>query len=360
MVLTDKSMKQIGSPVTSNKHQSGVNQEESAMLELFSNNPESLIGKILHLRKNIINNQEPDEAIWQELLSEWPDKRLLFKLKDNHFDLRRTFEEIQVEENKPLFNSLNTETFNLQDYIEHIGFIWQFEDANDPKNSIQLEPLDEKKALDLSDLKHITFVYELWDKPEQVPTPEIYNDNSSASISPEVIISQVPNEPNYKIPEDDFVSWLKMLDSKVKGSIILDHAAESQNTEPSEQLANEAEMETVLDKATKKKIDAERKSKTAKKLIKKSKKALNKKKNKKEKSSSGEKKSKKTDKQELKEYIFSSLEESDDLATETYAALLAKQGHKEKAIKMYEKLILLNPEKSSFFADKILQLKNKE
>jgi hypothetical protein len=40
------------------------------------------------------------------------------------------------------------------------------------------------------------------------------------------------------------------------------------------------------------------------------------------------------------------------------AQLYIKQGHKGKAIKIYEKLILINPEKSTYFAARISELKN--
>ena len=54
-----------------------------------------------------------------------------------------------------------------------------------------------------------------------------------------------------------------------------------------------------------------------------------------------------------------SLEEKEDRATETLAELLSRQGHYQRAIAMYEKLCLIFPEKSSFFALKIEKLKHK-
>jgi hypothetical protein len=69
------------------------------------------------------------------------------------------------------------------------------------------------------------------------------------------------------------------------------------------------------------------------------------------------KKKKKKSKAEL--IAAESVKLSKDVATETLAQLLEKQEHYTKAIKMYERLRLENPEKSDYFASKIktLQLK---
>ena len=47
------------------------------------------------------------------------------------------------------------------------------------------------------------------------------------------------------------------------------------------------------------------------------------------------------------------------ILTESMAEVLLKQGKKQKAIEMFEKLSLMNPSKSSYFAAKIESLKNK-
>ncbi|MBP7273093.1 MAG: tetratricopeptide repeat-containing protein [Saprospiraceae bacterium] len=60
-----------------------------------------------------------------------------------------------------------------------------------------------------------------------------------------------------------------------------------------------------------------------------------------------------------KQLAKQSLQEDGDIATETLAQLLEKQGRWDKAIRMYEKLLLLFPEKSSFFATKIEVLSKK-
>ncbi len=61
--------------------------------------------------------------------------------------------------------------------------------------------------------------------------------------------------------------------------------------------------------------------------------------------------------QEAAQMAQQSVTESQGIASETLAAILAKQGQIEKAIKMYERLILIFPEKSAYFAAQIAKLK---
>ena len=60
-----------------------------------------------------------------------------------------------------------------------------------------------------------------------------------------------------------------------------------------------------------------------------------------------------------REVAAKSVSEDSSIATETLAGILARQGHFDKAIKMYEKLSLQFPEKSDTFAAKIKELKRK-
>ncbi len=54
-----------------------------------------------------------------------------------------------------------------------------------------------------------------------------------------------------------------------------------------------------------------------------------------------------------------SIAKTDDLVSEPLAKVLALQGKKDKAIEMYEKLKLLNPGKSNYFAEQIKNLQSK-
>ena len=51
-----------------------------------------------------------------------------------------------------------------------------------------------------------------------------------------------------------------------------------------------------------------------------------------------------------------SLDENDDFITETLAKIYKEQGHYDKAINAFEKLILKFPEKSTLFASQISEI----
>jgi TolA-binding protein len=51
------------------------------------------------------------------------------------------------------------------------------------------------------------------------------------------------------------------------------------------------------------------------------------------------------------------MQDAQEVATETLADIYATQGHKDKAIEIYEQLILKYPEKHIYFAAQIERLK---
>jgi hypothetical protein len=57
------------------------------------------------------------------------------------------------------------------------------------------------------------------------------------------------------------------------------------------------------------------------------------------------------------EMAAQSVSEKTEVVSETLALILARQGHREKALRMYEQLILKVPEKSAYFAAQIQKLK---
>ena len=73
----------------------------------------------------------------------------------------------------------------------------------------------------------------------------------------------------------------------------------------------------------------------------------------------GNEKEEKTVADEAKELAAKSVVENFDIGTETLAAILEEQGHYQKAIAIYERLMLKYPEKKAFFAAKIEELKSK-
>ncbi|MEQ9301948.1 MAG: hypothetical protein RIF33_25435 [Cyclobacteriaceae bacterium] len=60
---------------------------------------------------------------------------------------------------------------------------------------------------------------------------------------------------------------------------------------------------------------------------------------------------------EIADLSIASAEMKDDFATENLAVILVRQGKREKAIEIYEKLILKIPKKKSYFAARIAELK---
>ena len=127
-----------------------------------------------------------------------------------------------------------------------------------------------------------------------------------------------------------------------------------------EEIEDEMELTNAIDEAVEEEVELMfiKKKKSKKKKKKKKKKLMSKIKMKKK--AKKEKKVKKETKKKKAKVVTEankSVQQSDDIVSETLAKLLAKQGSNKKAIQMYKRLSLIFPKKSSFFAKKIAKLK---
>lgn len=64
------------------------------------------------------------------------------------------------------------------------------------------------------------------------------------------------------------------------------------------------------------------------------------------------------DKKEIDKIIKESVSDDFKMVTETMAKIYLKQGNKSKALKIYRQLMLNNPKKSVYFADRIKEIEN--
>jgi len=161
--------------------------------------------------------------------------------------------------------------------------------------------------------------------------PEPVFDTSSVApifikdIPLEIELSSNDSEELQPTPKQSFSSWLKQLKS------------------PTNTVKEAKEIIVEKPKKESKKESKKERKKEAKNTSKKS-------------SKKKEKKSKKEKKGKAKEIAKKSITERGDIISETLAELLATQGYKEKAIKMYGKLSHYYPEKSKLFKAKINEL----
>ena len=142
-------------------------------------------------------------------------------------------------------------------------------------------------------------------------------------------------------PKASFGSWLKQFQ-------VNEEKGEPHETKPS----GSKKEKSGQKKSKKKKKESDKKEKT---ILKKESKLFKKEKKK------GKTPKPSTDKipEKAKKVAKKSLEQNAEIVSETLANLLVKQKNYKQAIDMYERLSLIFPEKSSFFAEQIKKLKNK-
>ena len=161
---------------------------------------------------------------------------------------------------------------------------------------------------------------------EKLPNPKA-NFRSWIDAHPQ--INEEEEEEDINIPEFDRIELYPAKPSKKEKT------ADSLKEEKKKIKAKKSKVKDKSGKKKKKKKEPETKAKNA--------------------TNTGENSKKKS---KVKHFARESIKNKPSLISETLAVLLAKQGHLEKSIAMYEKLRLLIPEKSHFFASQIEKLKN--
>ncbi len=344
------------------------------LIELY---PAISMLKVLKLKSVYETTGIIDQNLWDQLLIEWPDKKSLLKLKSVGFDHNKIMETIVPDPVSTLEPLTEIENFHLTDtdendhQIEHLGFIYELPTQSISQDNIQNEineseptinnsyVVDPDPVVDIFEyLPHLGFLYE-YESGLHESTVEIPPISTDIPLVEDVDLKEETSVPDKEIPTNNsideqavqleeadnplsaYVKWLKALNQKQHFNI--------SDYEQKKKMKKKSKPE----KAEKDKDDRKDRTKTAKKLLKNSKKVR------KELAKKQEKSQKKTKKKnELSTIIDGSLKKSPTVITETYADLLAKQGYIEQSKEMYEKLSLLNPEKSTYFAAKILKLKN--
>lgn len=213
--------------------------------------------------------------------------------------------------------------------LPHLGFLWQLPDT--APQTVTARPTD--ASADPGDSAPVIEQNTPADLP-QPPASRIFS-----SMEQDKYIPQVPGEdtdPDTGYHPSSFIRWLRSRPVKQDDQPIVEPRPARLHQASPPQLIRPEETDTA----------EERKAVKGRKKDKKDKKK--------------KKKDKKQHKKEaLEAFIYKSLDEPEGLVSETFAALLAEQGHHDKAIQMYERLGLRYPEKSSFFASVIEDLKKR-
>ncbi len=192
----------------------------------------------------------------------------------------------------------------------------------------------------------------LMQKSNQLEEEETIDENLGYLGSNEETITEESVKPiaaSAPVPKTSFKSYLDQFQPPT--GVIEDLEKEDEITNVIEETLEEEKEEIGLMFIKKKKSKKKKKQLMSK--IKMKKKAKEEKKMKKDKK--GNKKKKK--KAKVIAEANKSVQQSDDILSETLAELLGKQGSRKKAIQMYKRLSLIFPKKSSFFAKKIAKLK---
>jgi hypothetical protein len=364
--------------------------ENLSDLQLLSQEyPASIFPWMLIAGKNVQSGQEIPEDVWQRLLLMSPDKHAMFIWRKNGCTFEKELSIVNtepsqenaieiIEQPKDSVNiSLESvHELSLKDRVEKeqdtdsfipeiIGFSWDdFPDIISylPKiqENIQPQTKENEKVSEIpipSDLSFdlAGFVDHIGFEAEDISDVDL--TGMISEITPTLATNhfkKMPTDTDNMIKETEIrevggVNYEKNTVSKPdKETSFTDWLKQVSQKATTAQEWNASEDAGKHKKSSKKKFKAKKKGhvKEQKDI-------------RKDRSASLEKaKKKKKKKSQLKEIIENSIQFEGGLVSETFAGLLAQQGHNERAIEMYEKLILIKPEKSSYFASRIKELKN--
>ncbi len=323
--------------------------EENLQLAASFSNNRNLLFKQIHKHKSIVHDsdtlnlkveeEEPEEQLKIEnesaFLEPVAETENIESIEKEHLNIEQTEPLAEIQEEKeeeenietaieisddaPAYFDENDTDAEIEDITEEMEFEYDFgniqtnahDSTEDYKKVIYIEELIELDNLN----QHKKATETKKEIPDKIEADKAKKDIPFREASPKekTLPKKVKKKPP-PTPKSSFGSWVK------------------QFQEPE-------------------KPDKSGKSKEGKKV---------KKKHKKKDSVSKKQKTKKHEKKGKKSSALAeqSLKQNKEIATETLASLLALQGSFEEAIEMYERLSLIFPKKSSYFADQIKKLKN--
>lgn len=271
----------------------------------ISINQDYLIDSMLEevLPDEEIENELPEDGLGETVSDIVPTEPINPSLEDE--EIKALFDEAEKEilDSPKIFPSIESENV---------------EEINPPSTSTPqdwaIEALDEVDAsleADAANRVTLDFLF-----AKETPTLDADSNVEFVDVSETETIGLEEETPQETIPvldKQSFNNWLK-------------HIHKEKETQPIEEASSLDELPSIVEPKLEKPTSKKKKK--------------NKKKKKKKETSLAKK----------------SVIEREEVISQTLADLLAAQGYSEKAIKMYERLSLIFPEKSAFFAQKIKEL----
>jgi hypothetical protein len=397
-----KASEQLAKWISDENDLYGTSQDE--ILTLVFQYPAVASYKLMLAKWQFLRYGAVEEGLWQQLLLQWPNPAQLFEWRSKSFNFNK--EIVPGTDLNPEMNSLISDEIPTHDQPIKTEWDWgQYLSEMDSPVSFVWEIPEAAEIVEIEEIPVFEYLLQTESEPETIPAIEEYKTTeairpgkvedkfehklwdwakyfeenldhiSSVWISDHVITIKQVEEITVVEKEEIAIETEVLLQENVpdleKNDIF---SVQSSSMHPTEEFQASAflqwlqsrkplQVKEISQRQVSKHIsesgliEEEKEQEKEKPEQEKEKiREKNKEKDKHKKKDKKKKKLKKKDK--LEEEIFSSLEFSDDVASETYAALLAKQGHYELSERIYERLRLIYPEKSSYFAGLIKKLKS--